>query len=279
MPQLRSSRPSSARRSEWLTLGAAARLLGVDPDTLRRWADEGRINVFTTPGGHRRFRRAALESLITRRRGSRPTLRTLGATPERLIAAYRRAYGLRHGRPPTRRTPNDRFAVPLDIPSAATALHAGARTSASGRAAGSSAADLARAAGLSPAARAAFRTEGRRLVAALVAALDGEPHEREVRERQAAECCAGMARRLVAEGASLTDSIAAFVVARRPFLAEIGRLGARRRLDPAGLAGLYDDAAALLDRLLLHFVAAHRAAEAEPTAPRPAPTPGLDSSR
>ena len=45
-------------------MGAASRLLGVAPDTLRRWADTGRIESFTTPGGHRRFLRSSLESLV-----------------------------------------------------------------------------------------------------------------------------------------------------------------------------------------------------------------------
>jgi excisionase family DNA binding protein len=49
---------------ERLALGEASRMLGVDPDTLRRWADEGRVPAFTTPGGHRRFERRALERLI-----------------------------------------------------------------------------------------------------------------------------------------------------------------------------------------------------------------------
>jgi excisionase family DNA binding protein len=76
----------------WLSLGPASRLLGVDPDTLRRWADDGRIEAWTTPGGHRRFDRRELERLATSRRtGARP-LASLGATPERLTNAYRRSY-------------------------------------------------------------------------------------------------------------------------------------------------------------------------------------------
>ena len=76
----------------WLSLGPASRLVGVDPDTLRRWADEGRIEAYITPGGHRRFERRAIETLVaTRRPGSRP-LASLGASPERLARAYRRSY-------------------------------------------------------------------------------------------------------------------------------------------------------------------------------------------
>ncbi|HEX2193500.1 MAG TPA: helix-turn-helix domain-containing protein [Candidatus Limnocylindria bacterium] len=48
----------------WLALGAAARLVGVGPDTLRRWADSGKVESFTTPGGHRRFLRSSLEAMV-----------------------------------------------------------------------------------------------------------------------------------------------------------------------------------------------------------------------
>jgi excisionase family DNA binding protein len=73
-------------------------MLGVDPDTLRRWADEGRVPAFTTPGGHRRFERRALERLIAARRtGPAGALAGLGASPDRLSAAYRRRYGEHHG--------------------------------------------------------------------------------------------------------------------------------------------------------------------------------------
>lgn len=48
----------------WLPLGAASRLVGVGPDTLRRWADSGKVESFTTPGGHRRFLRSSLEAMV-----------------------------------------------------------------------------------------------------------------------------------------------------------------------------------------------------------------------
>lgn len=76
-----------------LSLGPASRLLGVDPDTLRRWADEGRIDAFTTAGGHRRFERATLERVLqARRHDATVRLATLGATTDRLSRAYRRGY-------------------------------------------------------------------------------------------------------------------------------------------------------------------------------------------
>jgi len=51
-------------RSEWLSLSEASLLLGVDPSTLRHWADAGKIQAFRTPGGHRRFSRQQIEALL-----------------------------------------------------------------------------------------------------------------------------------------------------------------------------------------------------------------------
>lgn len=45
-----------------LTLGEAARELSVAQSTLRKWADNGDIPIFRTPGGHRRFRRNDLDA-------------------------------------------------------------------------------------------------------------------------------------------------------------------------------------------------------------------------
>jgi excisionase family DNA binding protein len=55
--------------SEWLTLGQAARFLGVAQSTIRKWSDQGRVPAFYTPGGHRRYRRSDLESFLDRSGG------------------------------------------------------------------------------------------------------------------------------------------------------------------------------------------------------------------
>ena len=80
----------AAGRSDWLSLGDASRLLGVAPGTLRRWSNAGRISSFTTPGGHRRYRRVTLERLLPADRGPRPLLARSGLTAARLAPAYRR---------------------------------------------------------------------------------------------------------------------------------------------------------------------------------------------
>ena len=54
----------SPKQSQWLSLSDASEVLGVHFTTLRRWADAGTVPCFRTPGGHRRFRRADLESWV-----------------------------------------------------------------------------------------------------------------------------------------------------------------------------------------------------------------------
>ena len=73
-----------------MSLGEASRFLGVSTATVRRWSDSGRLRTFTTPGGHRRFSRAALERLLPADRGRRPELSGAGLTHDRLARAYRR---------------------------------------------------------------------------------------------------------------------------------------------------------------------------------------------
>jgi excisionase family DNA binding protein len=221
----------------WLSLGPASQLLGVDPGTLRRWADDGRIAVYTTPGGHRRFDRRALERLATERRpgmGRRTTrppsrsLTSMGATPERLQRVYRQSY------------------------SAATSA---ATTSTHG--------DAPRPPAVDDVERAAYRQDGRGLVTALVAYLDADPLDgaaRSAAEADAAVLVDELARRLAASRTSLTEAVALFVASRRPFMAELAGLGRRRMLDPVRLGGLYEDASSLLDRLLLRLIATHQEA-------------------
>ncbi len=55
----------------WLPIGAASRLVGVGPDTLRRWADAGKVQSYQTAGGHRRFLRSSLEAITASPRRNR----------------------------------------------------------------------------------------------------------------------------------------------------------------------------------------------------------------
>ncbi|MGZ8783442.1 MAG: response regulator [Gaiellaceae bacterium] len=55
-----------AAQPEWLTLGQAAKYLGVAQSTMRKWSDVGRVSAFYTPGGHRRYRRSDLDQFLDR---------------------------------------------------------------------------------------------------------------------------------------------------------------------------------------------------------------------
>ena len=65
MPRNASTR-EGAREPEWLTLGQAARYLGVAQSTIRKWSDSGRVRVYKTPGRHRRYRRDDLDAFLER---------------------------------------------------------------------------------------------------------------------------------------------------------------------------------------------------------------------
>ena len=60
------SGPAAAARggADWLTLGEAAKYLGVAQSTIRKWCDSGRLPAFYTPGGHRRLRRSELDAFL-----------------------------------------------------------------------------------------------------------------------------------------------------------------------------------------------------------------------
>jgi len=57
-------RSGSGEVSDWLTLGQAAKYLGVAQSTIRKWSDLKRVPTFYTPGGHRRYRRSDLEAFL-----------------------------------------------------------------------------------------------------------------------------------------------------------------------------------------------------------------------
>ena len=60
------ARRAAGSEPDWLTLGQAAKYLGVAQSAIRKWSDQGRLPAFYTPGGHRRYRRADLEAFLER---------------------------------------------------------------------------------------------------------------------------------------------------------------------------------------------------------------------
>jgi excisionase family DNA binding protein len=87
VPQRTRDRPAS---SDWIGLREATEMLGISASTLRRWADEGSIRTFVTPGGHRRFSRAAVESLLPGSRHAGQAPASIGESPAQMSRVYRR---------------------------------------------------------------------------------------------------------------------------------------------------------------------------------------------
>jgi excisionase family DNA binding protein len=54
----------AADRNELLTPAEVAVLFRVNPKTVTRWARAGKISAIRTLGGHRRFRREEIESVL-----------------------------------------------------------------------------------------------------------------------------------------------------------------------------------------------------------------------
>lgn len=84
------NRTRDPSRRDWMSIHEASAMIGVSPATLRRWSDAGDIKAFTTPGGHRRFSRAAVAGMLPAERRRRPNLGQLGETPDRMTRVYRR---------------------------------------------------------------------------------------------------------------------------------------------------------------------------------------------
>lgn len=53
---------------ELLTPGQVAKLFGVDPKTVTRWASAGKLTALHTLGGHRRYRAREVHELLERHR-------------------------------------------------------------------------------------------------------------------------------------------------------------------------------------------------------------------
>jgi excisionase family DNA binding protein len=52
-----------------LTPSEVASLFRVDPKTVTRWAKAGKLTPIRTLGGHRRYRRSEVQSLLTKQEG------------------------------------------------------------------------------------------------------------------------------------------------------------------------------------------------------------------
>ena len=64
-----------------LSTRQVATLLGVGEATVKRWADQGEIDCFRTPGGHRKFRLRDVTAFVQRRQYAAPGILPEGVPP------------------------------------------------------------------------------------------------------------------------------------------------------------------------------------------------------
>jgi len=63
-------------KKPWYSIGEASRLLGVSPDTLRRWEKQEKITCFRTAGNRRRYSKEALLSMLLKSSYTKKTIKT-----------------------------------------------------------------------------------------------------------------------------------------------------------------------------------------------------------
>ncbi len=66
------NRKDQAAKSAYLLPSEVAEVLQVSPKTVTRWAKEGKLPSRRTLGGHRRYARADIESLVEHLKGQIP---------------------------------------------------------------------------------------------------------------------------------------------------------------------------------------------------------------
>ena len=89
----------TAAREQWLTMGLARTLLGINEATLRQWADNGLVRAFRTPGGHRRFAAADIQALLDS--ASKPESAVSLANDHSVLPRIRRRVNTAKPRQPT----------------------------------------------------------------------------------------------------------------------------------------------------------------------------------
>jgi excisionase family DNA binding protein len=201
----------------WLAIREASELVGVSVATLRRWCDAGEVHAFTTPGGHRRFERAAVLRLAAGD-GSNGSLACHGQTRARIVRAYR---------------------AELSGPRGITGHGPAFDQSFSGRT------------------RMQLRRHGSAMVGALLEAIDGsdgDPAAALSRAREGACACAAIARQ---HGLSLADTLTLFVRFRRPFLRNVGAVASGQGVAVNDAADILVAASDALDELLPAVVGAY----------------------
>lgn len=227
-------------RREWLTIHEASELIGVSPATLRRWSDAGDIKAFTTPGGHRRFARAAVLGLIPTDRRERTGSR-LGDIAERVARAYRRLGTNGNGS------------------STGAASMAGTRSLSPASVTVPGSVGSLWLAQIGETEIAPFRELAGAMAAALLDLLEAGPDARESALAHAEASAAAFGAMAAARGATIAEAIDAFLGLRKPFLRELTSGACRQGFDARQTTDMLDSATEAIDHLITALVRGHQA--------------------
>ena len=72
-------------KRDLMTPAEVAAAFSVNPKTVTRWAEEGRLSALRTPGGHRRFPRAEVEALLSAEAQEEIAARSASAVAEATV--------------------------------------------------------------------------------------------------------------------------------------------------------------------------------------------------
>lgn len=211
-------------RREWLTIHEASDLIGVSSATLRRWSDAGEIRAFTTPGGHRRFARAAVLGLIPADRRERGASR-LGDIGERIGRAYRKI-GQRSSSAgiPEMRAATEGFLGRLGDPE-----------------------------------REPFCELAGSMATALLELWDEGTVDGTAALGRAEAAAAAFGALAAARGASVAETIDSFLALRKPFIHELATGACRHGFDARQTTDLLETATEAIDHLFAALVRGHQA--------------------
>ncbi len=100
---------------QWVRVREAARVASVDPRTIRRWADSGRIRARLTAGGHRQISLDGLrDAYSAAKRSANPD--PVGISPDAAVPSWAATSSLWHSWRPSRRlSDDDLVGIRLDL--------------------------------------------------------------------------------------------------------------------------------------------------------------------
>lgn len=202
----------------WLSIDEASQMLGVGQAALRRWSDEGKVPVYRTPGGHRRYREADLRAALRGDRASEP-------------------------QQPARRRMNHQVLTGLSFSGYQSDYLREVQSRSWYRA-------------YSPMQREELRLSGRRLVDLAVRSISGRgDREQTAEEARAIGRRYGVIS--AAANLSATDTVEAFIFFRSPVMQAVEQFIEEENLPAKRIVRIFAELIHFMDQVLIATIAAH----------------------